>query len=242
MLVCAGPVDGVYQSSKSQVFKGVGDIFNFDQQQFGKTAIFSSTKYIYDKVDKANFPYWNLNILNTENLEEIMTTKHNASITSLAISPDGSLVSFSDGQGVIRVLSCSDRRNLVEINSFTCPLGEDGDPVTPTTIAFHSQNKFLAFGCDDSKIRLWRWSDAAPYATLVGHTKWVDHIAISADGDFVVSGSRDLTLRVWSTRTQETLKSIQSNNYVCSISISNNSKYFAYGDYNNNALIWAIDR
>ena len=235
-------IDGVYQSSKSQVLEDIGDISKFDQQRFGKHAIFSSTKYVRDKIYNAKFPHWNLDILNTENPKNIITAKHPSSITSIAISSDGSLISFGDGQGVIRVLSRGDRGNLVEINSFTCPVGEDGDPATPLTIAFHPQNKFLAFGCDDSRIRLWKWSDAAPYATLVGHAKWINQIAISTYGDFFVSASQDRTLRIWSTRTRETLKSIQSATFVCSVSISENDKYIAYGDYNNLAHILSIDR
>jgi WD40 repeat protein len=231
-------IDGVYKSSRSHVLEGVEGIFNFDQQQFGKLAFFSST----DKVKKANIPYWNLNILNTENGENIIAMKHNHSITSIAISPDGSFVSFGDDQGVIKVLSYNNGGNLVEVNTFTCPLSQDGDPAIPMAIAIHPQMKFLAFGCDDNKIRLWRWSDPTPFATLEGHTKWVDHIAISTDGDFIVSGSHDMTLRVWSTKTKETLKSIQTTSYVCSISISNNNKYFAYGDYNKIAHIWEIDK
>ena len=235
-------VDGAYKSIKSQVFEGVGGVSHFDQQQFGKIAIFSSTKYKYDKTNNANITYWNLNILNIEDSKNMMTIKHDSSITSLSISPDGSLASYGDGQGALRVLSRNERGNLVEINSFTCPLDDEGDPSSPTAIAFHPRDEIVAFACGDNKIRLWRRSDAAPYATLVGHTKWVDSIVFSADGDFIVSGSHDMTIRVWSTKSQKNTQVIQSDNYISSIAISNNNKYIAYGDYNNKANIWVVDR
>jgi WD40 repeat protein len=220
-------VDKVYKSSKSYALQGIGDIFKFDQQEVGKLAIISSN----DRERHINTKIVNASIIDTKKGENIVTLKHNQTITSVAISPDGAFISFGDDQGVIRIFSCSEPGNLVEINSFTCPLSEDGDLAIPMAIAIHPQMKILAFGCDDNKIRLWRWSDAAPFATLEGHTKWIDHIAISTDGDYVVSGSHDFTLSVWSTKTQENLQTIQSQGYVCSISLSQNNKYISYGNH-----------
>jgi len=235
-------IDGIYKSSKSQDFGFVGDIFDFDKQELGRLALVSSTKYNFDAANKINIPYWNLNILDVEDPKNVRSIKHGSNITALAFSPDGSLVSFGDGQGVIRVLSCSDRGDLVKVNSFTCPLDEEGSPEWPSALAFHPQNKFLAFSYSDTNIRLWKWADNSPYATLAGHSRSVKRIVISTDGTFAVSTASDMTIEIWSLKTLSVLQTIKNKYYITCVSISPDNQSISYGDYHGIARIWRVDR
>jgi WD40 repeat protein len=45
----------------------------------------------------------------------------------------------------------------------------------------------------------------APLLTLEGHTSWVSSVAFSPEGRYALSGSRDLTVRLWNLTTGEQL-------------------------------------
>ena len=53
--------------------------------------------------------------------------------------------------------------------------------------------------------------DPALIRTLSGHTDWVNGCAISPGGDYIVSASRDQTLKVWDARTGKCLSTLYVN-------------------------------
>jgi hypothetical protein len=52
-------------------------------------------------------------------------------------------------------------------------------------------------GSRDETVRIWDVGSGACVRTLEGHINWVNAVALSPDGRWVVSGSDDQTLRIW---------------------------------------------
>ncbi|WP_322727221.1 hypothetical protein [Nostoc sp. ChiQUE01b] len=49
----------------------------------------------------------------------------------------------------------------------------------------------------DYTIKLWHISTGQQLYTLGNHSDWVNSVAFSPDGKTLVSGSRDMTIKVW---------------------------------------------
>ena len=53
--------------------------------------------------------------------------------------------------------------------------------------------------------------DNTPIMTLEGHTGHVESVAIFPDGDRIVSGSHDGTLKIWNAHTGEHLRTLEGH-------------------------------
>lgn len=58
----------------------------------------------------------------------------------------------------------------------------------------------LASGSYDTMIKLWDVREKSNTATIKGHSKQINSISISPDGNMLLSGSEDCTARLWELR------------------------------------------
>ena len=64
-------------------------------------------------------------------------------------------------------------------------------------------------------------------------------VAISPDGQFVVTGSEDNTARVWSATTGATLKELKGHSsWVSAVAISPDGQFVVTGSSDNTARVW----
>ena len=74
---------------------------------------------------------------------------------------------------------------------------------------------------------------------LKGHTNWVRSIAFSPDGQQIVSGSRDKSVRVWDVSTGDMLKVMKDHrSSVRSVAFSSDGKQIVSGSYDK---VWVWD-
>jgi WD40 repeat protein len=109
-------------------------------------------------------------------------------ITSVAISPDSSMLA---------VASEDNRVRLWRISDGTLQFMVQGHQQQVRSVAFSPNGAALASGSDDRTIKLWRTSDYTLLTTLEGHTGGLNCLAFSPDSVVIASGSDDKTVKLW---------------------------------------------
>ena len=112
-------------------------------------------------------------------------------ISAVALVPDGRLLAVSTNSGIYLY----NAQTFDELRF----IGTDS-PVRCLTFAPDGQT--LAFGLDDTTVKLWRVRDGKALHTFTGHTAGVCSVAFAPDGETLASGSddTDTTVKLWQVR------------------------------------------
>lgn len=85
------------------------------------------------------------------------------------------------------------------------------------------------------------WAKARLRRTLSGHSDVVSAIAISPDGQTLVSGSYDKTIRLWSLCTGQVQNTLTEHiNRITCVAISPDGQTLASGSYDKTIRLWAL--
>jgi hypothetical protein len=87
-------------------------------------------------------------------------------------------------------------------------------------------------------VKLWRLETGASVAELKGHTQLITAVAFSPDGRYLVSASRDGSLRVWNTGGWDLAKTLEDEAPVTSVTLSYGGGLLAAGDEDGNVVVW----
>jgi WD40 repeat protein len=68
-------------------------------------------------------------------------------------------------------------------------------------IAFSPDDTVVATAAGDGNARLFSATDASYICALRGHRSWATSLAFSPDGQRLISGSDDKTIRIWGLST-----------------------------------------
>jgi WD40 repeat protein len=118
--------------------------------------------------------------------------RHAESITSVAWSPDGSMLASGSRDESIRLwnVPTGEMRMCLEPR-----VGYELSDVD--SVAFSPNGLNIAAGSHDNLVRVWRISDGKNIAVYTGHSDWVSSVAWRPDGKVLASGSQDGTCRLW---------------------------------------------
>lgn len=107
-----------------------------------------------------------------------------------AISPDLALGAFAIEGGTL---------TLVDLNTGQIRWSQPAADEEVTALAFSGDSRCLASGAGhvESAIRLWEAHTGRAIGRLDGHRTWVSSLGFWPDGNTLVSGSGDQTLRLW---------------------------------------------
>ncbi len=110
---------------------------------------------------------------------------------------------------------------------------------TVKSIAFDTDDTFLASGSSDSGIVLWNLHTNREYRRLIGHSNGVDSIVFTPDGQFLFSGGGDTAIQKWNCKSGRRIARLVGHSHnVDSLSVSPDGKTLASGADDSTILLW----
>jgi len=112
-----------------------------------------------------------------------------------------------------------------------------------TFLAFNSNGKILASSATDMAIKLWNMETFTVAKTLQGHEHEVSGLAFVPDTDFLLSCSRDQSIRFWDTLSGYCLNTLTHghSDWIRRISVHHSGKLFASASKDESIVIWNCD-
>ncbi|KAK9461567.1 WD40-repeat-containing domain protein [Lipomyces oligophaga] len=173
----------------------------------------------------------------------VLTLTIEDGVTTVAFSPDGRFVAAGSLDKSVRVWEASSGFLVERLEA------PDGHKDSVYSVAFAPNGKDLVSGSLDKTIKLWELQSARGLPnshkggvcvkTFTGHKDFVLSVALTPDGQWVLSGSKDRGVQFWDPRTAQAQLMLQGHkNSVISVAPSPTGTYFATGSGDLRARIW----
>ena len=117
---------------------------------------------------------------------------HLAAVKALCWSPHQHGLLASGGGTADRCIRFWDTQRMQEINCI-----ETGSQVCNLIFSKNSNELVSTHGYSDNAIVVWKYPSMKKVTTLTGHSLRVLYLAMSPDGESIVTGAGDETLRFW---------------------------------------------
>ncbi|KIW09298.1 hypothetical protein, variant [Verruconis gallopava] len=181
--------------------------------------------------------------------KQIMSLLIDDGVTTVAISPDNRFVAAGSLDKSVRVWETSNGYLVERLD------GEVGHKDSVYSVAFAPNGRDLVSGSLDKTIKMWELNTAsrgvmpgqAPRGgkcirTFDGHKDFVLSVALTPDGQWVLSGSKDRGVQFWDPTTGSAQLMLQGHkNSVISVAPSPTGKLFATGSGDLRARIWKYE-
>jgi hypothetical protein len=90
-------------------------------------------------------------------------------------------------------------------------------------------------------LRVWDLQGKQPPRILEGHTGWVSAVALSGDGRFAVSGSRDWSLRLWDLQGKQPPRVLEGHTAgVNAVTLSGDGRFAVSGSSDGSVRVWDL--
>ena len=169
---------------------------------------------------------------NVESGQQKAALKGHEWVTSVAFSPDGTLLA-SGGDGPVRLWNVETNANIASL---------EGHTEVVNAVAFSPDGTLLASGSWDNTVKLWDVETNTNIATLEGHTNGVVSIAFSPNGTRLASASVDNTVKLWDVETNTNIATLEGHtDRVWSVTFSPDGTLLASGSWDNTVKLWDVE-
>ncbi|MCA9046142.1 MAG: WD40 repeat domain-containing protein, partial [Planctomycetaceae bacterium] len=127
--------------------------------------------------------------------------KHGKAVALVRYSPDGSRLLTASKTGAVRIWDANTAELLAEIPTGMSPVAD---------VRFLSKDHAIVVATEDGRIRTWNTDSESQFFTITG-TDRLESIAISDDGELLVTGNYYGVIQFWSMSTHESLNSVATN-------------------------------
>ncbi|KAG8217956.1 hypothetical protein J3R82DRAFT_6127 [Butyriboletus roseoflavus] len=109
------------------------------------------------------------------------------------------------------------------------------------SVAFHPDCKHIVGGGDERKVRHWRAEDGKEVGTPIDVGGTVCNIAVSQNGNWVVSGTTTGLVTVWNTESYEKVIAFKGHDKsVCAVDFSPDGTKITTGSADSTARVWSF--
>ena len=226
----------LYSPSEQERLAALSETLNYGQQGL-ELLIEQSINDQSDRVKQFAYRVFRAdNYWLRENTPENLTTCPTDVITSLAISPDNTILVGGSWEK-IRVWDLQTGATIRSI---------EGHSHWVLSVAISPDGNTLVSGSADKTIKVWNLKTGKLIHTLnrLSWHGWVTAVAITPDGKTIVSGSTNKNIKIWDLNTgnlKETLQKPKELSSVLSLCISHDGKVIACGSTNNKITLWNLD-
>lgn len=151
-----------------------------------------------------------------------------SNIGRCAVSPDGSMVAFSEFTKI----------RILRADTFETALSLDGHELQVTHLAFSPDNRLLTSTSEDMTVRVWDTRNGEVRGILQ-HSSGVLAVAFHPDSFRIATGARDGKLRIWDAHAFEELVQLKGHeSYVYSLDFSPDGSQLVSGSGDTTVRIW----
>ena len=165
--------------------------------------------------------------------QKAILTGHTSFVSSVAFSPDGSLIASGSGDHTIRIYNARSGQHKTTLTGHTRYV---------SSVAFNPDGRTLASGSSDGTVRLWDVVTGEEKMTLTGHNPWVTSVAFSPDGKTLASsgGWRDKSVRLWDVITGMHKSTFIHTDNLESVAFSPDGNTLAGGSRDGTIFLWDV--
>lgn len=153
-----------------------------------------------------------------------------SSVSTVALSPDGTLAVSGDFQGAVTLWSVASRRILRQFG---------GHAGSVNSVAFSPDGNGVLTAGGDGLIKLWQARSGRLIRTFSGHKGYVNAIAYAPDGSRIASAGADGQVMIWSLASGTPIaRASDGTDVVKSVAFSPDGRRVVSGGVGGKLLLW----
>ncbi|MEM6732237.1 MAG: WD40 repeat domain-containing protein, partial [Myxococcota bacterium] len=168
---------------------------------------------------------------NLETQQTRILGKHEALVTSVAVSPMGTLIASAGRDDTVRVWSADNGKQLHRLS------GHEGQV---NSIRFLDEGRLASVG-DDGTLHIWN-TTSGEGATWEAHDGVVRGLAVDGEHDRIATSGVDHSVRLWNADTQQLIAAFESNDTVYGLDFSPDGTELAGVSDGDVVTIWSLQR
>lgn len=184
-----------------------------------------------------------VSIYQADTLEEKIYFETNASVNSLAFSPDGETIATGSNDNTAKLWKPSDGTLLKSLEGpkEDTTAKTKADQVEVSSVAFSPDGIQLAGGSTDGTVTIWQVSDGILVDTLRNHTGNVSSVFFSPDGQALFSASWDGRMRMVNVSDGKIVRSFGGLKLTDSTISADGKVLAAYDEGVYSLILWDVE-